>query len=362
MNKDNIVALIPAYNPTEDLIPLVDELISNNYLVVVINDGSADRTKYIFDKLDKDKITFLAHDVNKGKGQALKTGFEYIRNNIECVGVVTADADGQHDLEDITKVANELKKDKQNSLVLGSRLDTKSMPFTSKAGNTITRFVFAFATHTKIFDTQTGLRGIPYSLLKKFEDIPGERYEYEINMLLYVAEEKINVIEIGIKSIYLNDNKASSFHPFKDSYKIYKCIFKYSDLSTTSLYILSSVTAFILDFALLFLLKKITTPLFIPFVSLLISVVFARAISSIYNFFMNKIIVFKSKNNLWYSLVKYYCLVLITIVANYLILSLLTNILNWNLALSKLLVEVILFTFNYIVQKLFIFKKIKNNM
>lgn len=354
--KNEIVVLIPAYNPTDDLIPLVDELLQNNFTIVVVNDGSAKRTKYIFDKLDKDRIIFLEHCENKGKGQALKTGFDYIKNNIECTGVVTADADGQHDLEDITKVSNTLKET-HNTLVLGSRLDTKSMPFSSRTGNTITRFVFKFATHTKVFDTQTGLRGIPFTMLDEFLNIPGERYEYEINMLLYAAKYNLKIKEVGIKSIYLNDNKASSFHLFRDSVKIYKCIFKYSDLGTTLLYGISAILAFIIDFTLLFIIKNMTEPLFNDYLSLLISVVSARAISSMFNFLVNRNIVFKSKKSFMHSLIEYYVLVIISVIANYLLLSLLTNILNIKLFISKIIVEIVLFIFNYLVQKLYIFKK-----
>lgn len=354
--KNEIVVLIPAYNPTDDLIPLVSELLQNNFTIVVVNDGSAKRTKYIFDKLDKDRIIFLEHCENKGKGQALKTGFDYIKNNIECTGVVTADADGQHDLEDIKKVSNALK-DTPNTLVLGSRLDTKSMPFSSRTGNTITRFVFKFATHTKVFDTQTGLRGIPLTMLDEFLNIPGKRYEYEINMLLYAAKHNLRIKEVGIKAIYLNDNKSSSFHLFRDSAQIYKCIFKYSDLGTTLLYGISAILAFIIDFTLLFIIKNITKPLFNEYISLLISVIGARAISSIFNFLVNRNIVFKSKKTFLCSLIEYYGLVIFSIIANYLLLSLLTNILNFKLFISKIIVEIVLFIFNYLVQKLYIFKK-----
>ena len=229
MQNEKIVVLIPAYNPTVDLIPLVNSLLNNEFIVVIVNDGSLERTKYIFDKLDKKRITFLVHDINKGKGQALKTGLEYIYNNLPCRGVITADADGQHIIEDIIKISEALKEN-DNCLILGSRFDTDSMPLGSKIGNRITRFVFRLATHKKVYDTQTGLRGIPFNYIKDFCSIPGQRYEYEINMLIYATKKKINIKEIGIHSIYIDNNKASSFHPFRDSYKIYKCIFKYSYL------------------------------------------------------------------------------------------------------------------------------------
>lgn len=245
MQNEKIVVLIPAYNPTEDLIPLVNSLLNNEFIVVIVNDGSLERTKYIFDKLDKERITLLVHDINKGKGQALKTGLEYIYNNLPCRGVITADADGQHIIDDIIKISETLKEN-DNCLILGSRFDTDSMPLGSKFGNRITRFVFKLATNKKVYDTQTGLRGIPFNYIKDFCSIPGQRYEYEINMLIYAIKKKIDIKEIGIHSIYIDNNKASSFHPFRDSCKIYKCIFKYSHLKITLPFIITIIILLII--------------------------------------------------------------------------------------------------------------------
>ncbi len=360
MSKENIVVLIPAYNPTEDLIPLVKELLIKKYIVVIVNDGSNPDKKYIFDKLDKDKITFLEHNVNKGKGQALKTGFEYIKNNIECIGVVTADADGQHLIEDICNVANTLIKN-QNSLVLGSRLDTSSMPFNSKFGNTITRFIFKFTTGTKIFDTQTGLRGIPYTFLNELISLPGQRYEYEINMLIYASQNKMDIIEVKIQAIYFNKNKASSFNAVKDSFKIYKCIFKYTNINSVFWYTFGSITAFIIDFAIVLLLNKALLHTSISKdIALLISVLSARALSSIIDFTLSKKLAFKDESNIFKALIKYYSLAISIIIINYLLLNLLTIQLSFNLTFSKLFVELLLFISNYIVQKKFIFKKKTN--
>lgn len=356
MKNENIVILIPAYNPTKDLIKLTNELINKNFSVVVINDGSKKDSSSIFDKLNK-KVNLLIHDTNKGKGQALKTGFKYIINNITtCKGIVTADADGQHLVKDILNIAKELNNN-PNALILGSRKQDKNMLLKSRLGNSITRMVFKFITKTKVYDTQTGLRGIPYNYLENFINIDGNRYEYEINMLLYCAKNKISIKEIPIATVYINGNTASSFNVIKDSIKIYKCILKDSDFLNIILFGLSAILSFIIDFSLLLLLKKITCNLDSESISLLISVVGARIISSLFNFTFNRNVVFKNNNTLLKSLAQYYILVVFVIIANYLLLNLLTVKLNFNLIISKILVEVILFISNYIIQKLFIFKK-----
>lgn len=354
MDNKNITILIPAYNPTEDLIPLTEGLLENNFNVIVINDGSKTEANEIFNKLNKN-ITFLKHPHNMGKGQALKTGFEYILNNIPCAGVITADADGQHLLSDIINISNELVNN-PTKLILGSRKLDDTTPFRSKFGNSLTRGVFKLATGTYIYDTQTGLRGIPFTYLNEFLNIEGSRYEYEINMLIYCAKKKIQMKEITITTVYIDNNKASSFNIVKDSIKIYKCILKNSTLLQSILFGISGILSFLIDFILFLLLALISTPLFSKDIALLISAIGARIVSSIFNFFFNRKVVFQSECNMIISIIKYYLLAIIILIANYFLLKLLSLHLNMNIVLAKILVELILFIFNYFISKLIIFK------
>lgn len=354
MINTNTVILIPAYNPTKDLIHLSKNLLQEGFKVVVVNDGSNSESSKIFKKLDK-KVIFLKHKVNMGKGQALKTGFKYILDNLECDGVITADADGQHILEDIIKVNTELKNNPE-SLILGSRKQNKEMLLKSRIGNTITRFIFKLVTKTTVYDTQSGLRGIPYKFLEDFLAIDGSRYEYEINMLLYCAKQKINITEVPINIVYIDNNKASSFKIIKDSVKIYKCILKDSNILRVILFTISALISFAIDFLLLFIFNK-----FINFTDnkdmhLFICVILARAISSIFNFIFNRNIVFKSNTSILNALFKYYALALSVLFVNYILLDILFVKLSFNLAISKVIVELILFISNYLIQKLVIFK------
>ena len=357
MDKNDVVVVIPAYNPTKDLVDITNNLYKKRFRVVVVNDGSKEEYTVIFKRLDSN-IFFLEHKINMGKGEALKTAFKYVLENLPCSGVVTADADGQHLLKDITNVASSLLES-NDTVILGSRLDTSTMPLRSKFGNSVTRTVFKIASHTNIFDTQTGLRGIPFSLLKELINVEGSRYEYEINMLLYFAKNKIKVKEIGITTIYENNNSSSSFRIIKDSAKIYKCIIKNSDIYVAMLYTISSILAFGIDFFILMVMKNIFENQFNPHISLLVCVVIARVCSSLFNFTFNRTLVFKSKNKLIVTLLQYYSLVIAVLIAHYLLLDLLTNILNQDLAISKICVEIILFVSNYFIQKLFIFKNRK---
>ena len=184
--KDNIIVLIPAYNPNDLLIELVDELTEKKVKIIIINDGS--KNKDIFLKLEK-KAIILHHKKNKGKGCALKTGLAYIKEKYKDEYIiVTMDADGQHSVKDALKIANYCKKH-PNSLILGSRKLNKNAPFKSIIGNTITRNIYCVVTKTIINDTQTGLRAFSTSLVDRLLKIYGERYEYEINMLLELSNE-----------------------------------------------------------------------------------------------------------------------------------------------------------------------------
>ena len=220
MNK---IALIPSLEPDEKLIKLVKELKINNYDVVVVDDGSGEEYKKIFDKLDAKVISYSK---NHGKGYALKTGLKYIQENYPESVVVTMDSDGQHKVKDANNLYNYVKNHR-DELAIGSRIRNNKTPMRSKIGNSITMFIFKITTGLKIYDTQTGLRSFSSLLIPHFLDIKGDRYEYEMNMLLNLNKYKIKCKEIPIETIYFNNNKASHFNTIKDSFLIYKEIAKY---------------------------------------------------------------------------------------------------------------------------------------
>lgn len=219
--------LIPAYKPNMKMIELADTLLNEGYIITVVDDGSGEEFKEIFSSLNP-KVKVLTHEVNKGKGRAMKTGFAYILENYpDSQGIITVDADGQHIPEDIKKVKDKMLE-KKNKIVMGSRLFKGEVPLRSRFGNNITKFVFAVISGLRLEDTQTGLRGIPYSLLKEMSTLEGERYEYEMNMLMHIAKKKIPLIEVPIETVYIEDNASSHFNTIKDSAKIYKIIFRYA--------------------------------------------------------------------------------------------------------------------------------------
>lgn len=226
MNISNIVLIIPAYNPPLELILFTKNLLNYGFdKIIIVNDGSSQKHNPIFNEI-KSIANLLIHKNNRGKGQALKTGFNYCINNLKNIsGIITADADGQHDIQDIINIANQVT---ENEILLGQRFfNNKQVPFKSQLGNFLSRKAISFASKQKIYDTQTGLRFIPANKLKEISIVPGTKFEFETNMLLYAKTFGLKIREIPIKTIYINKNESSHFKPFKDGYMIYKSILKF---------------------------------------------------------------------------------------------------------------------------------------
>ena len=224
----DFIPVIPSLNPDAKLINLVNELIENSFKnIIIVDDGSID--KIIFNKLkEKSEVIVLTHDVNKGKGAALKTAFSYYKDKLidKYKGVVCLDSDGQHRVSDAINVANTMIK--ENKFTLGTRLfNTKETPLRNKTGNRITSRVFKWFYGVYIKDTQTGLRAIPNRLIDLHLNTYGDRFEYEMNALIDLVKSGEKIQEVDIKTVYLpNSNKKSNFKVFKDSYTIYKLMFK----------------------------------------------------------------------------------------------------------------------------------------
>lgn len=223
------VPVIPCYNPPEVFSNIILELYSMGVRdVIIIDDGS--NNKRIFSIANKKGYTVIEHNTNKGKGEAIKSGIRYYRKHFidKYKGIVMIDCDGQHRVWDMDKVGQEMiHSDKFTMGVRNFNID--GVPFRNKIGNKITSLVFKWMFGVYIKDTQTGLRGVPNRLIDTVLKIDGERYEYEISMLIDIVKMKEEIKEVEIETVYDNNEKRYSyFNPFKDSYRIYKEMIKKS--------------------------------------------------------------------------------------------------------------------------------------
>lgn len=244
---ESMVFLIPSYQPTEILCRLLQELrLRDSSPIVVVDDGSGADYDAIFERVKQlPGISVLTNAVNLGKGAALKHGMNHILVNYPaCTGVVTADADGQHAVADILRVTAELKT-KPDNVIFGARQFGRDVPLRSRLGNVISRHVYRFFIGLNLSDTQTGLRGIPRSLMVRCLSIRANRYEFETEQLVVIQSAGMPVREIPIETIYIDDNRASHFRPVLDSAQIYFVLLRYiaSSLITAAIDILVFATA-----------------------------------------------------------------------------------------------------------------------
>ncbi|MGN1129972.1 MAG: glycosyltransferase family 2 protein [Ruminococcus sp.] len=212
------VILIPAYNPENTLCTLSKQLKELSFEVLIVNDGSNPEYDNIFNKASE-YATVIGYSKNRGKGYALKKGIEYIKNNYrEINGFITADADGQHSVEDIIKISRALKDN--NEIILGTRDLKSNIPLRSKIGNDLSRVVYSLVTGKYLYDNQTGLRAFPMWACDFLLSVKGEKYEYEINVAVKAAYKNYKIIEIPIKTIYDEGNTTSHFRPVIDTLRI----------------------------------------------------------------------------------------------------------------------------------------------
>lgn len=339
------IALVPAYEPSETLAELAGRLKEAGFEIILVDDGSGEKYRPFF-QAAACFATVLIHSENRGKGRALKTGLSYIKENFPDCVVVTLDSDGQHSVEDAVRVG---KRAAENTgcLLLGSRSFDGNVPARSRFGNTVTRFVYHLSTGTHINDTQTGLRAFGSEMIPFMLSVEGERYEYEMNVLLECARQSIPMKEVEIETIYLDHNSASHFDTLKDSFRVYREIIKFAA---------SSFTGFLVDYGMYSLLVVLTGGLGTA-VSVPLSNITARIISASVNFTINKRFVFKSNDNVVKTAAQYFSLAACILCGNTLLLSYLVDSADVNKFIAKIVTEITFFSFSWLAQHFIIFKK-----
>ena len=352
-----VTILIPSYEPEEKLVGYVDDLASRGFgRIVVVDDGSGELYRGIFDRLnEKPFCTVLHHDVNKGKGAALKTGYAYIHEHqSDAVGVVTADADGQHSPDDCVRMAEALVKDR-DSVIIGTRdFSLGKIPFRSWIGNRWSSFTFALVLGRWLPDTQTGLRAIPMSLLPLQMSVQGERNEYEMGVLMTMVRKGISLKTLPIRTIYENGNSCSHFKPLQDTIRINRLV-----LADFIRFAGVSIASFILDQSLAWGFAVALRALGVTTTGVIWASGFAaRLLSSVFNFSLNRSFVFRSDCGIGTSAWKYALLCVIVIVLSNAGVTALSFI-GVTRGLAKFVCDVLLYFAGYRIQSRFIFKHLQ---
>ncbi len=354
MDTRSITVIIPAYKPDSKLIGTLEGLVKDGFSsILVVDDGSGAEFADIFSQVSTiPECTLLRHPVNRGKGAALKTAFTYFLDNChDSVGVVTADADGQHLTKDIYAVSEKMAA--TGKVILGVRdFSDPKVPPRSKSGNRITSAVFRIFFGMKISDTQTGLRAFPREYIAKISEADGDRYEFETNMLFLINKAGIPMDEVKITTVYIEENKSSHFRVVRDSIRIYGLILKY---------LLSAGISFVVDAGAFHMLNVSGIFRFIPIPPTYIPSFLARVISSLLNYFLNARVVFKDEASKK-TLIKYYSLAVIQFLVGASLVALICwglSLEGWLATLAKILVDVIIYPISFRIQHKWVFNSKK---
>lgn len=357
MGFEKIVSIIiPSLSPDDKLLALLDDLREAGFEhIVIVNDGStAEYDHYFVTAKEEYGCTVLTHAVNQGKGRAMKTAFNYLLSECpECEVAVAVDSDGQHRIADIRRVAQETLAFPE-TLVMGCRdfsSKNDNIPARSRFGNVTTSRVLRLFCGIALSDTQTGLRGFSPATMRLFMKTKGERFEYEMNMILDARENGIALREVPIETVYIEENKTSHFNPLKDSLRIYAVFSKF---------ILASVSSFAVDILLytLFLtLIGLWAPALLKTQAIVIAAVAARILSALFNYLVNKSQVFKNHDGHGGTLWRYAVLCVCQMALSAWGTAQLFALLNWNSTLLKLIVDCVLFVISFRIQRGWVFRK-----
>ena len=339
--------LIPAYKPTEKLIALCDRFVELGIQdVVIVDDGSGEQYQSIFEQI-RERFPFhvIVHRTNQGKGRSLKDGFAYLMEDPNVKGCVTADADGQHKAEDIHRCLQQLQVD-TGKMVMGVRdFSDKEIPLTYRVWNNMTKVIFSYIYGAKLPDCLCGLRGLPRSFMEKIANLPGERYEYETNVLIE-ATQTIGVLDIPIATIYDEKGHFTS----RDSFRIYRIFLK-----VFLTFIFSSVSSTVIDLTLFHFSCNFLRDRF-PLAYITYATIIARVVSAAYNYVVNKRVVFKDQTDHRHSGLKFLILSILHLaISAFAVTGLVTMIKGVPETLLKAVVDTTLFFINYPIQQKYVF-------
>ena len=338
MTYADILGVIPAYNPDDTLLRLVEEL-RGHLPLVVVNDGSD--SGFQFERIiATEGVTLLTHDTNQGKGAALKTAFRHaLDQHPDSIGVLTLDADGQHLPGDVLRIARHLRE-QPKSLVLGVRSFTGGIPWRSRFGNLLTRWAMRVVTGIRISDTQTGLRGIPTSALPALLEIPFNRYEFETEMLCAMKESDFAFEEVPIQTVYLNANQGSHFRPILDSLRIYWVLLRH---------MLAGVVSVVVDYAAYLVALALSG-------HILSSVYAGRLSSLLINFLLVKHFAFRARSRGARQFLLYLVQVFGMAFVTAQVVHMAESLLGIAPAYSKIPVDILMYPVNFTIQRVVIFR------
>lgn len=217
---DDTLVIIPAYNASRTITELIERLAKHvdKADIVVIDDGAADNTGELARQAG---VAVLAHETNRGKGAALKTGFKHAIDN-RYDAVLTIDADLQHDPECVPGFL-EMGASGKYDIIIGTRERTNNMPFFRVFANFTGSVVISLFSGVRIRDSQSGYRWISTDVLKRLH-LECDRYDLESEILLGIGRIGGSIGEISVPTIY--GDSESFINPIVDAARAVRLLWR----------------------------------------------------------------------------------------------------------------------------------------
>jgi glycosyltransferase involved in cell wall biosynthesis len=211
--KDRFAFILPVYNHAATVAKVIKDAQALQFPVFVVDDGSTDNT---YDQIKEiPGIQILRHQLNQGKGAAIKTGFAAAA--VVADWAITIDADGQHYPQDALKLINAIPAD-MRAIVVGARegMAGANIPWTSRFGRKFSNFWVWAAGGAILSDSQSGMRLYPLPEAMLLTTI-ARRFQFEVEILVLARRKGLKVVETPVRVIYNPDGKRiSHFRPFVD--------------------------------------------------------------------------------------------------------------------------------------------------
>ena len=217
LKQMGICVIVPTYNNHKTVARVVESVLEYSNDVIVVNDGATDDTAEILNQFE-DRIYRIDYSRNKGKGYALRMGFQKALE-LGYQFAITIDSDGQHFANDIPKFI-EVHKTHPDAVIMGARnLEAEGMPAKNGFANRFSNFWFRLQTGIYMPDTQTGFRLYP---LNKIEELSlfTTRFELEIEVIVKLAWRDVPFVSVPIQVTYDSDERVSHFRPGPDFTRI----------------------------------------------------------------------------------------------------------------------------------------------
>jgi glycosyltransferase involved in cell wall biosynthesis len=216
MSDERIIAVIPAFNAAQTIAPVIIGALPHVERVIVIDDGSQDGSA---DVAARAGATVLKHEVNRGKGGALKTGFAYVLEQ-GFDGVVTLDADGQHLPSEIPKLIA-ARRETSADIIIGGRahLFGEMLP-RRRMANRFASWAISKGSGARVDDSQSGYRFYSASLLRAIT-LRSDGFDMESEVLVLAGMRRFRIITIPISLGFVDGIATSHYKPLKDTLRIF---------------------------------------------------------------------------------------------------------------------------------------------